>query len=296
MPVRAAAAVPAILTLVAGLLLGGCAPPASYVALGDSFTAGPLIMPQDRAVPGCLRSDVNYPTLIAPALSQPVFRDVSCSGARTRDMTAPQDVQPNPDNPPQLQALDGSTEVVTLGIGGNDIGFTEIAQTCVRLGLADPTGSPCRDHYTAGGVDQIGARIGALRPRLRSVLDEIARRSPRAEVFVIGYPAILPETTAGFALCRPTLPIATGDVAYLRDRVQKRLNAAIRSETEGKGHVYVDTYTPSIGHDACQPPTRRWVEPLVPAGDAAPVHPNRSGMQAFATLVRTAMRSHGIPA
>lgn len=290
MSVRAAA-VPAVIALAAVLLLGGCTPPASYVALGDSFTAGPLILPQDTAVPGCLRSDVNYPTLIAPALAQPAFRDVSCSGARTRDMTAVQDVQPNPDNPPQLDALDGSTAIVTLGIGGNDIGFTEIAQTCVELAVGDPNGSPCRDHYTAGGVDQIQARIAALRPRLRRVLDEIARRSPRADVYVVGYPAILPETTALFALCRPTLPIATGDVPYLRDKVQKRLNAAIRYETQHRGHVYVDTYTPSIGHDACQPPTVRWVEPLIPAGDAAPVHPNRLGMQNLATIVRTAIQS-----
>ncbi len=293
MSIRVAAHL-SIVALVAGLLLGGCAPPASYVALGDSFTAGPLILPQDSAVPGCLRSDVNYPTLIAPSLPQPAFRDVSCSGARTRDMAAAQDVEPDPDNPPQLHALDGSTELVTLGIGGNDIGFTEIAETCVRLALGDPNGSPCRDHYTAGGVDQIQARIAALRPRLRTVLDEIVRRSPRARVFVVGYPAILPETTAGFALCRPTLPIATGDVAYLRDQVQKRLNAAIRYEARNRGHVYVDTYTPSIGHDACKPPTIRWVEPLIPAADAAPVHPNRIGMRELATIVRYAMRSAGV--
>lgn len=295
MPVRAAT-VPALVALVASLLLGSCTPPPSYVALGDSFTAGPLILPQDLAMAGCLRSDANYPNLVAPDLSQPAFRDVSCSGARIRDMTQAQDVEPDPDNPPQLHALDGATEVVTLGIGGNDIGFTEIIETCVRLGLRDPQGSPCRDHYTAGGIDQIAARISALRPGLRAVLDEIARRSPSATVLVVGYPAILPETTARFDLCRPTLPIATGDVAYLRDEVQKRLNAAIRAETVGGGDVYVDTYAPSVGHDACQPPTVRWVEPLIPAADAAPIHPNRDGMAGIAAIVRTAMRANGVMA
>jgi len=293
MPVRVAA-IPVVIGLLLAGALGACTPPASYVALGDSFTAGPLIAPQDRAVPGCLRSDVNYPSLIAPGLRQPAFRDVSCSGARTRDMTSAQDVQPDPDNPPQLRAVDQTTELVTLGIGGNDIGFTEIAQTCVRLAVGDPLGSPCRAHYTAGGVDQIAARIDALRPRLRTVLEEIVRRAPRAKVLVIGYPAILPETTATFALCQPTLPIAVGDVAYLREEVQKRLNATIRRVARAQGHIYVDTYTPSIGHDACQPPTVRWVEPLVPAADAAPVHPNRLGMQAMADIVRTTLRSHGL--
>jgi len=282
--------------LVMGVLFAGCTPPKSYVALGDSFTAGPAITPVDSTQLGCLRSDANYPTLLAPGTSQPVFRDVSCSGAQTRHMTQTQDVTPNPDNPPQLQALDANTAVVTLGIGGNDIGFSELAKRCAELGIRNPTGSPCRDHYTAGGVDQIGERIAALRTRLAPLLDEIARRAPRAKVFVVGYPAILPETTAGFFLCQPTLPVATGDVAFLRDQVQKRLNAAIQAEAVADGDVYVDTYPPSIGHDACKAPSVRWVEPVVPASDAAPVHPNRLGMRGMADAVRAAMRAHGVAA
>src|SRR5829696_4487013 len=131
--------------LVAGLL-SGCQPARSYVALGDSYTAGPFITPQDLSVPGCLRSDANYPNLVAPHLDLPAFRDVSCSGAQTEDMTASQDVDPNPDNPPQFNALDGETRVVTLGIGGNDIGFSEIAQKCAQLGVENGLqGHPCQD-------------------------------------------------------------------------------------------------------------------------------------------------------
>lgn len=288
-------AIAGVIALMVAGVLGACTPPPdSYVALGDSYTAGPLITPQDPSIPGCLRSDVNYPNLIAPDLHQPAFRDVSCSGAQTRDMTRVQDVDPDPDNPPQLNGLDVNTKVVTLGIGGNDIGFTEIAGTCVRLGFGDPNGSPCRDFYTSGGADQIAARIADLAPKLRAVLDEIDRRSPTAKVFVVGYPAILPETTATFDLCRPVLPVARGDVAYLRDDVEKRLNATIRYVSVSQGDAYVDTYASSIGHDACQLPTVRWVEPLFPGSDAAPVHPNRAGMEGIAEAVRTTMRAHGV--
>ena len=269
-------------------------PPDSYVALGDSFTAGPLITPQDQAVPGCLRSLSNYPHLIAPDLNQPAFRDVSCSGARTKDMTQAQDVDPDPDNPPQLDALDASTKLVTLGIGGNDIGFTEIARTCIELFAQQQTGSPCRDFYNKGGVDEIGRRIAALAPVFAGVLDRIEARSPRAKVFTVGYPAVLPETTDLFELCQPVLPVAKGDVPWLRDEVEKRLNATIRYVTVSKGDVYVDTYGPSIGHDACQPEGIRWVEPLVPAADAAPIHPNRFGMEATADAVRATMRANGV--
>ncbi len=286
-------AVPVVLLVAASLALAACGPPPdSYVALGDSYTAGPLITQQDTTIPGCLRSLSNYPHLIAP-LGQPVFRDVSCSGAQTKDMTAAQDVDPDPDNPPQLDALDVNTKIVTLGIGGNDIGFTEIAKKCTELFVLQKSGSPCRDFYNQNG-DEVGRRIAALAPKIEEVLDRIDARSPDAEVFTVGYPAILPETTELFEACQAVLPVAKGDVPYLRDEVEKRLNATIRYVTVAHGEVFVDTYGPSIGHDACQLLGTRWVEPVVPAADAAPVHPNRLGMEATARAVRATMQANGV--
>jgi hypothetical protein len=292
-PVRASF-VTAVAFVVLGTagLLGGCTPSPSYVALGDSYTSGPAIQPQDPSVPGCLRSEINYPHLVAPGLDL-AFRDVSCSGAQTKDMTASQDVDPNPDPSPQFDALDRDTKVVTIGIGGNDIGFVDIAETCVRLATQQPLATaPCRDYYTANGI--IRDRIDALKPRLDAVFNGIRKRSPSAKVFVVGYPDILPEDPAAYISCRATLPVATGDIPYLRDKVEKLLNLTIKNRATLHGAFYVDTYTPSIGHDACQPPALRWVEPVAPAADAAPVHPNRFGMQATAQDVRAAMQAQGI--
>ena len=264
-----------------------------YVALGDSYSSGPGIQPQELSIPGCLRSQVNYPHLVAQDLPQFTLADVSCSGAQTKDMTASQDVNPDPDPAPQFDALDGSTKIVTLGIGGNDIGFVDIAKTCVRLAVEFPLAtSPCRDYYTANGV--ITDRINALKPRLDAVLNGIATRAPVAKIFVVGYPDILPEDPAFYLQCRPVLPVATGDIPYLRDKVEKLLNQTIRNRALAHGAIYVNTYTASIGHDACQIPTVRWVEPVAPAADAAPVHPNRLGMEATATAVKKAMRAHGV--
>jgi GDSL-like Lipase/Acylhydrolase family len=97
-----------------------------YVALRDSYTAGPLIPNQSLNPLGCLRSDQNYPREVQRALRFTSFADVSCSGADTGDMTQPQNVTPGP-NPPQFNALTAGTTVVTLGIGGNDIGFNAAA-------------------------------------------------------------------------------------------------------------------------------------------------------------------------
>jgi hypothetical protein len=280
-----------VLAAVAGLgLLAGCD---RYVALGDSFTSGPAIQPQEISTPGCLRSLANYPHLIAPDLQGHSLTDVSCSGAQTIDMTTSQDVTPNPDPAPQFDALGPQTKLVTLGIGGNDIGFVDIAVTCGRLALLSPLAtSPCRDYYTANGI--VDDRIAALGPRLNAVLKGIEARAPAAKIFVVGYPAILPEDPSQYVLCRPVLPVATGDIPYLRDEVHKALNRKIKGRATAHGAVYVDTYTPSIGHDACQLPTVRWVEPVAPAADAAPVHPNRLGMEATARAVEAAMRAHGV--
>ena len=87
-------------------------PPQSYVALGDSYTAGPIIPVQQTDPLGCLRSDHNYPHLVAAALGVSNFRDPSCSGAETEDMTMPQGVSPGP-NPPQFDSLAADTQLVT---------------------------------------------------------------------------------------------------------------------------------------------------------------------------------------
>ncbi len=254
--------------------------PESYVAMGDSFTAGPLIPNQLPDPPGCWRSDRNYPHLVAERRGS-ALRDRSCSGAATADLTSRQPVLGG-SNPPQLEALDSDVDTVSVQIGGNDIGFVEILGRCTAL---LPLGTPCRDFYTSGGVDEISRRIAATAPKVGAVLAEAARRSPDARLFVLGYPAILPEARPG---CWPLLPIAPGDVPFLRDK-HKELNAMLATQAAAAGATYVDLYRPSVGHDACQLPGARWVEPLVPLSPAAPVHPNALGMQHMAVVVLEAM-------
>ena len=251
--------------------------PGRYVALGDSYTAGPLIPNQTLNPLGCLRSDQNYPSEVQRALRFAQFADVSCSGADTGDMTSPQAVSPGP-NPPQFNALTLDTGVVTLGIGGNDIGFSSIIESCATL---NPFSTPCRSRYIVGGIDQLAARIQATAPLVASTIQGIHQRSPGATVFVVGYPAILPDTGFG---CWPSMPIGFNDVPYLRN-TEKGLNAMLAQQAAANGAVYVDVYTPSIGRNACTGSGTRWVEPFIPANPAAPVHPNARGMDGMAAVV-----------
>lgn len=264
-------------------------PPDTYVALGDSFVAGPLIPVQDTGpTAGCLRSSNNYPSLVAPDTGMPIFHDVSCSGARTTHMTQEQGVDPGP-NPPQFDALSVTTGVVTLGIGGNDIGFSDIATTCAEAFL---TLGNCTDIYAPPGEpDQLRDAIDATAPKVGAVLAEIRERAPQARVFVVNYLPIFPEgpdPITGIEGCPAVLPLSPDDVPYLRG-IQKELNQMLADQAAAHGAVLVDAYEAGIGHDACKDPVTRYVEPAVFVPLAAPVHPNLQGMSAVADELRAAV-------
>jgi hypothetical protein len=252
-----------------------------YVALGDSYAAGPLI-PVQLPPFGCLKSSNNYGQLANRTLAY-TYRDATCSGAETEDMTAPQGVSPRP-NPPQFDRLTATTTLVSITIGGNDMGFSGIAEDCFSQQNA---GTPCQDRYVVNGQDEISQRIAETAPKVDAVLDGIRSRSPNAKILVVNYAAILPDQGPG---CWPIVPISDGDVPYVRAK-QKELNQMLADQAAANGATLVDWYTASIGHDACQPPGIKWVEGAVPTNAAAPVHPNLLGMLGASQLVVAAARA-----
>jgi lysophospholipase L1-like esterase len=300
---RAALARPLLvgLLLTGSLFLGGpsgaavAASPGPYVALGDSYTAGPLIPNQVGDPALCFRSDHDYPALVAQTLHPSAVRDVSCSGAATASMTQPQPLLshsvPLGHNPPQFDVLARDVATVTVGIGGNDLGFGDLALTCLSMGLLDPAGAPCRQRYTAGGVDQNAATIDAIAPRIAAVLQGIHARAPNARVLLVGYPDILPTSGPG---CYPLVPLAAGDVPYLNG-VEVGLNRMLAAQAAANRATFVDTYTPSAGHDVCQAPGLKWVEGVIPTAAAFSLHPNELGMQAVAGEVAGTLQARAVP-
>jgi lysophospholipase L1-like esterase len=252
-----------------------------YTALGDSYAAGPLI-PLQLAPFGCLKSSNNYGRIAQRTLAYAEYRDATCSGAETEDMTNAQNVSPGP-NPPQFDSLSLETALVTINIGGNDIGFSELAENCVSI---IPWGSPCKDRYVQDGNDEISDRIADTALKVAGVIQGIRQRSPEADVLLLNYSAIFPHTGSG---CWPQMPVARGDVRWLREK-HVELNAMLAEQAAANGAELVDVYAASVGRDACASATRRWVEPYVPATAAAPLHPNLRGMQAMASQVVAASR------
>ncbi|WP_150238238.1 SGNH/GDSL hydrolase family protein [Nocardiopsis quinghaiensis] len=257
------------------------APFRHYVALGDSFVAGPLIREErvSSRMPllGCMRTSNNYPTMLAERLGAAEFTDASCSGAVINDLYERQ----FSDTLPQFDALTPETDLVTVGISGNDFGFSDILVECAKRSLGNPLGDPCADHYG----DELEDRIENLRPEVSQVYADIAERSPEATVLAVGYLQIMPERWG----CWPSTPIAVGDVPFL-DRAQTSLNAMIAEEAQAQGATFVDVF--ERGHDVCTSSDVRWVEGLIPE-NGAPVHPNYRGMEATADFVGSEL---GLPA
>jgi hypothetical protein len=113
---------------------------------------------------------------------------------------------------------------------------------------------------------------------LVKALRAVHRHARHARVAILGYPWILPKTGG----CFDKMPIATGDVPYLR-RVQATLNNAVRRAAAATGSTYVDFSTASEGHDACQPSGVRWIEPVLQGTNPVVVHPNALGERHMAT-------------
>ena len=241
--------------------------PLPYVGLGDSYSAASGVLPLDLSAPlQCLRSSRNYPHVIA-ARTGAKLTDVTCGGAETSHFFNPQ----YSNVPPQLNAVTSAARLVTMTIGGNDSGvFINAVLDCGSAGiLALGQGSPCADRYGSSFEDTIR---NTTYPSLVNALAAVRAKAPQAKIAILGYPWILPATGG----CFPIMPVAQGDVPYLRG-IQATLNDAVRRAAAATGARYIDFSAVSEGHDACQPIGKRWIEPVVTTTNPVVVHPNALG-------------------
>ncbi len=252
-----------------------------YVAVGDSFTSGAGLPHTRGKAFTCGQSSLNYPSLVAKAIGADLV-DVSCGGATTDNGTQPQGLGAKP-WPPQLDAVTKGTNLVTVGLGGNDFSwYLGVMFSCTTAAAADPTGNPCERQGTAPASDvtALPAKIG---DRLETLLTEVHRRAPGARVLLVGYPQPVPA----HGTC-PELPLATGDYPFIRAQWEA-MDAAMREAADAAGATFVDVLGPSEGHDICAG-ADAWVNGYqAQPGVAASYHPLASGQAAVAELVVQAL-------
>ncbi|OZD07221.1 hydrolase [Rhodococcus sp. 06-235-1A] len=254
-----------------------------YVALGDSAASGPRI-PDQVGAPGCQQSDSNYPHVLAEQLAVGSFVDVTCSGAVTENIVSTPQGTSSGEVPVQLDALSPDTDLVTVTIGGNDIGLVSTAVQCLTFAETSAT-NVCRDRLTAGGVDTVAGAIAEKAPNWGAMLDAVAERAPDARILVVGYGTYLPDGG-----CFPTQPMLPEDADYIQGSITA-MNEALKQQAEQHGAEFVDTEPLSVGHDVCVAPDQRYFEGVVPQNPAAPLHPTAAGMAAIADGVATVVRA-----
>jgi lysophospholipase L1-like esterase len=223
LPVAALAAA-AALVLVPAVAAAAPVPaaPLDYVALGDSYSSGTGA--GEYFDQECLRSNLAYPKLLATGLGAELAF-AACSGATTADLLAE-----------QLGSLDAETDLVTVTIGGNDIGWAEAVKACITP-FAECT-------------DDIEAAEARVRADLPGLLDgaygAITDRAPVAEVYVLGYPRLFNEVDECDALGQISVP------------EQRRMNQAadllgetVAGAAAAHGFTYVDVRSNFDGHAVC---------------------------------------------
>lgn len=276
-------------------------PAASYIALGDSFSSGEGVEPFEAgtSTPNlntCHRSNYAYARLISgtslkiPSLGSNGFR--ACSGAVTQNITD----APQWNEGTQLDLWpDSMTQLVTLTIGGNDIGFADLAKACVN-----PLSS-CAINSTAYNT-ALNKINNELPGKLSATYKSILKYAPNAKVYVLGYPHVIANKTASDgpdARCAYMQDGGTNwaeaqGVRSIVTKLNEKIATAITTENSSRLR-FVDmngTNSPFRGHEICSTSTS-YFQNLNQAGtnEAYVFHPNAAGQQAYATLAANAINA-----
>jgi lysophospholipase L1-like esterase len=229
--------------------------PVVYDALGDSYASGYGVPPYDGP---CGRSRSAYAVQLDGRMKLDLDDFVACAGATTTSLVSGG----------QLGALDGDTDLVTLTVGGNDIGWSSAVTAC--LGGTD-----------AQCAGALRAAVGKITDDLPALLDtvyaEVAARAPHAHVFVTGYPRLFSPEYGAFLFASPAEQQAMNDGADVLDAVLARAAAA-------HGFQFVDVAKRFDGHGVNSPET--WLRgPFEPG----PFHPDEDGYEAYTAAVTAAI-------
>ena len=219
----------------------------AYVALGDSYSAGNGAGNYISPDSGCHRSNSAYPALWAAAHSPSSFSFAACSGAVTTDVLNS-----------QLGSLNASTGLVTITIGGNDAGFSDVMTTCVTS-----SDSTCAARV-ATAEDYVR---NTLPGKLDAVYNAISSKAPSAHVVVLGYPDMY---TLG------TFCIGMSDADHqVIDQAADLIDTTTAARAAAHGFSFGDVRTTFAGHELCSGDD--WLHSLVISPTWESYHPTATG-------------------
>lgn len=294
-------------------------PPFTYLALGDSFASGEgaynYKTTTDNGDNVCHLSLVSYPYLLSSQLNLGVNTEsVACSGAVTEDLTNISDEylgqtqkkialknRPRslvesiksssiPGYLPQVSFLESlQPEIITLSIGGNDIGFADKIKRCLEP-------DTCFDTYEDRKelLNEIDNNLFTIIATYKELL---TNAHPSSRLYVIGYPKIIKPN----GNCGNNVKL-NNEEAIFADQLTEYLNEAIEAGTKRAGAFYVDVEDALVGHRLCETFSSRVAVNGITAGNDrlkiigplytnGPIgnesfHPNELGHQLLAKAIK----------
>jgi lysophospholipase L1-like esterase len=249
----------AAVVVTAFAVMASAAAATQYVALGDSYSSGVGTRVFYSEEGSCARSPEAYGPKIAAAKGYSLSFQ-ACSGATTANV-----------NSSQLGTLSSSTSLVTITIGGNDAGFSNVILNCALY------------YFTCGSaISEANTFIKNTLPGLLdTTYNNIRSKASTAHVVVLGYPRLF---TAEGKTC---------NVNFLTSSNEKKLNetgnlldTTIKARAEAHGFTFVDPRSAFSSHEVCS--SSEWLN-----GQSNPLsesyHPNVAGQGEFTSLVEAVL-------
>lgn len=231
----------------------------NYSALGDSYASGVGSGTYDPSNPECEKSNNAYSQVFNKEHKKSIehFNFLACSGAKTEDV-----------KDKQLNTLDKRTDLITLTIGGNDVGFSNIIKSC-----AFGSDENC-NKVTQNAINVVNTQLVT---NYINLIDTIKQKAPNARIVLLGYPKLFDISNNN---CNDLLfgkdinkriyinngSVALNKVAY---RIAKKENISYRNMTR--------YFT---GHEVCST-NREWINNSRVSEISAFYHPNQIGQLTY---------------
>ncbi|MFF2043668.1 GDSL-type esterase/lipase family protein [Kitasatospora sp. NPDC058170] len=310
---RLSAALLALPLCAAGLVAGAAAPahaagtgPTASVSLGDSYISGEagrwkgnsVVTGSSRAgtdrswtgsaydpsriygatyASGCDRSDVAE-VRSAPTVAQNQI-NLACSGAVAanvfRASNGGQSFKGEAPQADQLAAVaaQNNVKLITLSIGGNDLGFADVIEACVSDYLI--WYSYCHDDQQAAVDAKLPgamAGVGKAIDEIRAVMSTAGYASGDYRIVLQSYPSPIPRSAemrypeSGWARANTGgCPFWNDDADWARDTLVPRISGALAGVAASKGVQFLDLGDMLQGREVCSKATRQATSTSAPS-------------------------------
>ncbi len=282
---RLSAVIAAVICVATGVMLGpgvtsaapGPTPAvANYVALGDSRALSPTWF---SPLNGCGATDGAYPVALAGLLHARSTVNRACVNATAANVVDTRQLTTHGYVPPQVDALRPTTDLVTISIGGNDMGWWEAISAC----FSNIPGKDVRCRNDPAIRSRIDARLAVVSGRIERVLDAVEKRAPNATAVVVGHGGYFGTTGCAQANA------SSADLAFINSTLFGGLNGELRTAAQRHHARYIDVMAGAVGHDVCAG-RQAWFQGNRPDSSYQVRHPNARGGKGIAELIARQLR------